>query len=215
MERRFVRGSLGAMGGARPLVALAGALALLSFVPAGSAQTPPAGLVAAYSFDEGAGTNVADASGTGNGGTIGSAAWTAQGRYGSALSFNGTNARVTVPDAPSLDLTGAMTLSAWVNPSAVGGWRDVVYKGNDNYYLMGSSSNASRPAVGGIFAGSYGEVYAPSALPLNTWSYLAATYDGQTLRLYVNGTQVGSKAQTGALTTSTNALTIGGDPLYG
>ena len=31
-------------------------------------------------------------------------------------------------------------------------------------------------------------------LSLNTWTFLAATYDGTTLRMYVNGTQVGTKS---------------------
>ena len=42
------------------------------------------------------------------------------------------------------------------------------------------------------------------------------TYDGSTLRLYVNGTQVGaSTAHTGTIATSTNPLQIGGDSIYG
>ncbi len=58
--------------------------------------------------------------------------------------FNGTNALVTIPDAASLHLTSGMTLEAWVNPSTVNSaWRDVVYKGNDNYYLEGTSTNGS------------------------------------------------------------------------
>ena len=44
---------------------------------------------------------------------------------------------------------------------------------------------------------------------------LAATYDGATVRLYVNGVQVASRAQTGAIATSTNPLQIGGDSIYG
>ena len=52
---------------------------------------------------------------------------------------------------------------------------------------------------------------ATTQLPLNTWTHLAATYDGTTLRLYVNGAQVGSRAVTGALLTSTGALRIGGN----
>ena len=36
-----------------------------------------------------------------------------------ALSFNGTSARVNVPDAASLQLTSGMTLEAWVNPATV------------------------------------------------------------------------------------------------
>ena len=47
-----------------------------------------------------------------------------------------------------------------------------------------------------------------AALPLNTWTHLAATYDGTTLRLYVNGTQVGSRAVASPLLTSTGVLRL-------
>ena len=40
------------------------------------------GLVAAYSFNEGAGTTLTDRSGNGNTGTIVGAAWTTAGKYG-------------------------------------------------------------------------------------------------------------------------------------
>src|SRR5258705_7433916 len=62
------------------------------------------GLVAAYGFDEGAATRVTDISGNGNHGTLENAAWTAGGKFGGALAFNGTNAKVSIPDAGSLDL---------------------------------------------------------------------------------------------------------------
>ena len=41
------------------------------------------------------------------------------------------------------------------------------------------------------------------------------TYDGATLRLYVNGVQVSSVARTGSIATSANPLQIGGDSIYG
>ena len=96
-----------------------------------------------------------------------------------------------------------------------GAWRDVIYKGNDNYYLEGTSDRAGKPDAGGTFAGADADAFGTAALAANKWSYLAVTYDGSTLRLYVNGTQVGSQARTGAITKSTNQLQIGGDSLYG
>jgi hypothetical protein len=51
-------------------------------------------------------------------------------------------------------------------------------------------------------------------LPLNTWSHLAATYDGTALRLFVNGTQAGTGTYAGSLATSTGELWIGGNRVW-
>ena len=188
------------------------------YSPTATAVTPGASMptpVAAYSFDEPSGTTAFDGSGNGNNGTIASATRT-MGKNGSALSFNGTSGRVTVPDAPALHLSTAMTLETWVNASSGNThWRDLIYKGNDNYYLSGSSDPNNRPAGGALIGATYGEVYATAALATNTWTHLALTYDGSSERLYVNGAQVASLAKTGTIATSTNPLTIGSDPIYG
>src|SRR5690606_7026992 len=62
----------------------------------------PSGLLAAYRFDAGSGTTVADASGHGNTGTISGATWTTQGKFGSALVFDGVDDWVTINAASSL-----------------------------------------------------------------------------------------------------------------
>jgi hypothetical protein len=171
------------------------------------------GLVAAYGFNEGSGTTVADVSGQGNGGTVSGATWTTSGRFGQALTFNGSSSRVVITDSASLDLTTGMTLEAWVFPTLGGGWRDLIYKEpNDIYFLM-SSSDTGSPALGGTFAST--EVKGTTSLPLNAWTHLAGTYDGSNMRLYTNGVQAASRAQSGLIQTSTGSLSIGGDALYG
>jgi chitodextrinase len=173
------------------------------------------GLVAAYSFDEGAGSTITDLSGNGNNGTLANTVWTTAAKYGNALVFNGSNSRITVNDSSSLHLTTGMTLEAWVNPSIVNnGWRDVIYKGNDNYFLEGTSDNGA-PGSGVTVGSADNVIRASTSLSANAWSHLAFTYDGSALRLYVNGVQVASLAQTGAITTSSNPLQIGGDNIYG
>ena len=91
-----------------------------------------AGLVGAFGFNEGQGSAVADASGRGNPGTISGAAWSDAGRFGKALTFDGVDDWVTVPDTNPLDLATGMTIEAWVNPSALGGWRTVLLKERSN-----------------------------------------------------------------------------------
>ena len=126
--------------------------------------------------------------------------------------FNGTNAQVTVPNAASLQLTTGMTLEAWVFPTTTPtGWRAIVDKNVDGYYLMASTDNGNRPGVGGTWTDGNKNVFGPSVLPVNTWTHLASTFDGSTVRLFVNGVQVASQAQTAALQTTTATLQIGAD----
>src|SRR5712691_5443664 len=175
-----------------------------------------ASLVAAYNFSEGSGAIVTDASGNNNTGTISGATWTTVGKFGSALVFNGTNAKVTIPDVPLLRLTTAMTLEAWVFPTTTPtGWRAVIDKNVDGYYLMASSDQSNRPAVGGTFTAGNQNTFGPAPLAVNTWTHLAATFDGTTVRLYVNGVQVATQAQTTPLKPTTGTLQIGADSYAG
>jgi hypothetical protein len=141
------------------------ALALTTTVLATASAQAATGLVAAYGFNEGTGAAVADASGTGNNGTTSGTTWATGGKFGSALSFNGTSASVTVPDSNSLDLVTGMTLEAWVNPKSIGNaWRTVAFKqtGGGMVYALYANNGAGRP-VGQVNV--IGEQNAPGTAP--------------------------------------------------
>jgi ligand-binding sensor domain-containing protein len=89
---------------------------LTAAVLASSALAVDPNLVAWYKFDEGSGTTALD-SANGHNGTVNGATWTA-GKVGGALSFDGVNDYVDVPDNPALRFTqnSSFTLCAWVNP---------------------------------------------------------------------------------------------------
>ena len=173
------------------------------------------GPIAAYGFDELAGPSTADRTGSGNNGAISGATWSASGRYGAALNFDGSNDLVTVNDANALDLTTGMTLEAWVNPDvAPNNWRSIIAKERASnsltYQLTAGSNSSNRPATRIYAGGGVRSLPGGTRLTAGTWVHLASTYDGTTMRLFVNGVQVASQAQTGAITATTNQLRIGG-----
>src|SRR5439155_2040430 len=184
-------------------------------------NSTPTGLVVAYDFNETSGTTVTDASGNNNTGTLGNGVTrSTQGKFGSTLVFNGASF-VTIPATASLNFTTGMTLEAWVYPTATPtNWSTVLLKEQPNALVYGlyAGSPTNRPNIYyNISTSSSGEqgFAGPSALPLTTWAHLAGTYDGATLRLYVNGGVVASQTFTGSLVTSTGAVRIGGNSLWG
>ena len=189
------------------------ALALFVFTFTARGQS---GLVAGFHFNEGSGSTTADTTANGHVGTLSGATWTAAGKYGGALVFNGSSDWVTVPDAPSLDLTNGATVMAWVYPTALGNYRTIAMKetvGGAAYYIYSGPSDTAMG--GGGFAGSYSEIAGGAVLPLNTWTHIAMTYNGTTIRVYRNGVQAATLNKTGVFDTSASPLRIGGNLTWG
>lgn len=174
------------------------------------------GLLARYRFDEGAGTVAADGAGSADPADVIAGGWAA-GRAGSALALSGAgNQHARVVASPELNsVTTALSVSAWVYPTAtVAGWAGIATRqfgtgGDDQWYL---ALNAGRPRLGlNTPTGGNQSMGPAAALPLNAWTHLVGTYDGTTMRLYVNGTLVASLAKTGAVRTDNRPLLIGGN----
>ena len=72
-------------------------------------------LVAAWTFDEGAGDKVKDASGHGHDGVISGAKWV-KGKFGAALEFNGDGDQVLVVHDDALNIQKQLTVEAWYIP---------------------------------------------------------------------------------------------------
>ena len=152
-------------------------------------------LVGHWRADEGSGTSLIDSSGSGNNATLfGSPTWVT-GQVGQAISLNGTTQYATVPDDASLDITDAITIATWFKTSKTGtATQYLVKKGiisnTDGYELSLASS-------GLVFArfnqsATRANVYrmdSTTSYPLSgsAWMHAAVTYDGTTMRLYING----------------------------
>jgi hypothetical protein len=157
------------------------------------------GLVAAYSFDDGAGTTAMDVSGHGHTGTLDGATWSATGEFGGALDFDGNSDVVSVPDDNALDLTNGMTLEAWVHPSSLQPiWRNVIMKPQGPHLAYALYANAQPQAADQVPAPSAhvyvnGQEYiarAGSSLPPNRCTTEPCATFGHAYRMAASGNVV-------------------------
>ena len=139
------------------------------------------GLVAHYNFDEGEGSTLRDVSGEGNHGQIHGARYVRRGR-GFCLEFDGVRDFVDCGSKPSLDLREALTLEAWVFPaSRVKGEPGILGKHFNSYLLSYYADGQCWWYVSG------GGNAAKSLLTPGSWHHVVGTFDGQVLRLYLDG----------------------------
>jgi hypothetical protein len=180
-----------------------------------------AALVAYWNFEESTGSVALDASGYGNNGNI-YGATRVQGKCGSGLSFGGTS-YVLVPNSASINLE-VWTISCWVSFSNLDVAQVILDKRNGyqhrNYSLVyypnesplgGPLGDYLAALVGG---GSCPSTYDCAAYKMvsfvqNQFYHLAATYDGSTLKLYLDGNLLASRTLDISGITGTGDLYIG------
>ncbi|HSY19776.1 MAG TPA: LamG domain-containing protein, partial [Candidatus Acidoferrales bacterium] len=76
-------------------------------------------------------------------------------------------------------------------------------------YELGVDDTSSSPRVFGDLQPG-GAVYSPNiSLSTNRWTFLACTYDGQTVSVFTNGVQAGHQTRSGPMSVSSRPLGIG------
>ncbi|MDB4409099.1 DUF4394 domain-containing protein, partial [Akkermansiaceae bacterium] len=173
------------------------------------------GLVAYYPLNG----DAQDLSGRGNDGNVVGGVVSTTDRTGTdsgALSFNGNNASIEIADNPSLRPTESWTVSAWVKPENLG----IPY--NERILDKGGSNGSGIPGYALWYdadrkfsflstwgGGVQGErLVSTTTVNSSDWYLVTGTYDGNTSRLYINGSLEAS-AQNEWENRSTNPLLIG------
>ena len=167
-----------------------------------------------WPFDEGSGTSADDSSTEGNHASLVSGAGWSTGHTAFGLELDGSGARALVPDHPSLDLAGEMTVAAWVRP-AKKATQYLVKKtrsSTDGYELSLSSSGVPFVRFNQASSGNTYKVLGASAYPVDgaTWMHLAATFDGASIRFYIDGVLEATQPAPGlVIGANTRSLSIG------
>ncbi len=179
--------------------------------------SPPLNLVAWWSGDG----HPNDIQGTNNG-TF-SAATYASGKVNQAFSLNGSSAFVEIPDSPSVSVTAAISIDAWINPTATVAFQTILSKydspANQLSYILGVNAGGGlrflvyQTGDGSI---SRGVDTASGFVPTGTFTHVAATFDPatQAIKIYVNGVDTNAALLAGstsvsAIFDSTAAVRIG------
>jgi hypothetical protein len=183
----------------------------LTVVLAGTmAATASAEPLGAWSLDEGSGQVATDVTGNGHDGRLGERtsaddndpSWVS-GRFGGGLRFLGDHDRYAVLRGPETLGTQQVTVSAWVRRLGTPGmWRYVVSNGAAGCDF---ASYGMYTGFGGGLAFYVSDdahyVRAPeadqNAVWDGAWHHAVGTYDGQRVRLYLDGAEIGAGTATG------------------
>lgn len=146
------------------------------------------------------------------------------GKFSQAINFDGASGSTSgdylkIPASDSLNIVGNITLEAWVYPTALGNSidRPIITKwqwndGNKRSYRL--YINNSRKLVMAISKDGQGgnnheySVTSSDAISLSQWTHVIGSYNGTTLKVYINGEEKGSQGCDSAIYNSGNNVPV-------
>ncbi len=177
---------------------------------------PSVDLVGLWHFDEGTGITANDSSGSGNTGTlVNDPLWEVLGKFGNALSFDGMDDYVDCEK--NVDITTAITVEAWINPSEFTDydaivtnfeWRNVSKQQGWSFRVMADGKLVWRAVLSG---NDRYFITSKSAMEANNWYHVVLTHDTNYTRLYINGSKDKEETPGGTIVNLGKALKIGWD----
>ena len=145
------------------------------------------------------------------------------GKFGNALNFDGINDYVTVPNSAILNPSN-ITLEVWFNANSGGlaGQKSMIQKPYTSHtapyyqYMLSLADTVRSPKAAEFYLAVNGVMRYVEIKNLGynygQWHYLAGTYDGSTMTMYLDGNIVGTTPISGTITSYNTILEFGAYP---
>ena len=151
------------------------------------ADSEVADAVSIWRFEESSGTTAVDLKGVNNGTLVGGVTRDPSGKFGSALSFDGTNDLVTTTlNIDQSNGVNGVTMEAWVYPTSLSPGRHHVISTDNG----GSDWSILRDAGTWYVFNGTAAVSTLTSVTLNQWQHVAAVFSGTSVRFYKDGAEV-------------------------
>lgn len=167
--------------------------------------TPDANTQAIFHFREGSGTTVNDDTTNANNGTLtGSPAWGTDGKFGKYVDFDGSNDRMSFAN---LSL-GSATIEGWAYFDTISGTQSIASQAKSDGSASWQLSRGGNKITFRVNSGSDTTITSSTTVTTGTWYHIAATNDGSTIKLFIDGAQVAS-GSAGAFEATTDTIHLG------
>ncbi len=183
----------------------------------GASRDLSRGLVGHWTFDDGMGERALDVSGRGHHGTVlGGARWV-EGQMGGALAFDGRDDYVSIPHESAFDITGSITVSAWIRvESFTKAWQSIVTKGDRAWRLHRASETRNVGwACSDLSRQQVGDLYGKKPVADGRWHHVAGVLDGTRSSIFVDGVLDATVSSSPKISVNDHAVLIGANAQVG